>query len=175
MAKHISDFSKLPLEIVFDLINEQNGTALNNTEVVLGQPTVATGSGGYNTSILVSARPNSRYEGAVTLGYDRLDVEGFLFGDTLTLSLGDATNYADLIPEINHKLRVNLTPDDYVDGPIGTWSGTPGESKQIILQMKPSSLVFIGELSFTLHVDDIPLSDVIVISDLSGLTYQPPA
>jgi hypothetical protein len=175
MAKHISDFSKLPLEIVFDLINEQNGSALNNTEVVLGQPTVATGSGGYNTDILVTARPNGRYEGSVSLGYNRLDVVGFLFGDTITLTLGDATNVSDLIPEINTKLRANLTTDDFVDAPIGTWTGTPGETKQLTIQMKPTSLVFIGELALTVHVDDIPLGDVIVISALPGLIYQPPA
>lgn len=176
MAKHISDFSKLPLEIVFDLINEQNGSVLNNTEVELGQPTVATGNGGaYNTSILITAREHGRYQGSTTLGYNRLDVEGFLFGETITLTLGDATNYSDLIPEINSKLRVNLTPADYVDAPIGTWEGTPGETKLLTIQMKPTSFVFIGELSLLLSVEDVPLSEVIVIKALPGLIYQPPA
>lgn len=175
MAKHISDFSKLPLEIVFDLINEQNGTALNNTEVELGLPTVATGSGGYNTDILVSAKLGGPYEGSVNLGYDRLDVDGFRFGAVITISLGDASNYSALIPEINLKLRINLTEDDFVDGPIGTWSGTPGEVKQITIPMKTTSLVFTGELSVNVQVDDIPLSDVIVTKELPGLIYQPPA
>lgn len=176
MAKHISDFSKLPLEIVFDLINEQNGTALNNTEVELGLPTVATGNGGaYNTSILISAREHGRYQGDVTLGYNRLDVEGFLFGETITLAVGDATSYSDLIPEINSKLRVNLTLDDYVDEPIGPWEGTPGEVKLLTIQMKPSSLVFTGELSLLLGGEDVLLNDIIVIKALPGLIYQPPA
>lgn len=176
MAKHISDFSKLPLEIVFDLINEQNGTVLNNTEVELGQPTIATGNGGaYNTELLVTAREHGRYDGSVIMGYNRLDVNGFLFGEPYALNLGDAVNISDLIPEINLKLRANLTLDDYTDGPIGPWEGTPGENKLLLIEMKPTSLVFIGELAVTVHVEDVPLGTVLVVKALPGLIYQPPA
>jgi hypothetical protein len=41
--------------------------------------------------------------------------------------------------------------------------------------MKATSLVFIGELPVTLDSEDIDLKDVIVIKDLLGLQYQPPA
>ena len=175
MAKHISDFSKLPLEIVFDLINEQNGSVLNNTEVELGFPTIATGDGGaYNTDILVSSRVNSRYDGSVAVGYNRLDVEGFLFGEPIIIPLGDSVNFSDLIPEVNLKLRINLTPDDYVEGPIGEWQNTSGEIKQISIPMKSTSLVFIGSLPVTVNADDISLAQVFPNTVLVGLTYDGP-
>lgn len=176
MAKHISDFSKLPDEVVFDLINEQNGTALDNTMVTLGTPVREAGIGvSYNTNILVTALENSDYAGSVVLGYNRLDVQGFLYGETLTLPKDEATSFADLIPLINERLGINLTTDDYIDGAIGAWHNTPNETKPLILKMKPNSKVFIGELSFTVALGEIPLSDVIVQKLLLGLVYQPPA
>lgn len=175
MAKHISDFSKLPDEVVFDLINEQNGTALNNTMVTLGTPVREAGVGvSYNTNITVTALETSDYAGSVTLGYNRLDVEGFLYGETLTLPRDEAVTFADLIPAINERLKTNITTDDYVDGPIGAWQGVPNETKQIVITMKPSSKVFIGSLRLTLAHEEIPLSTVIVQKLLLGLVYQPP-
>lgn len=175
MAKHISDFSKLPDEIVFDLINEQNGTALDNSMVTLGTPVETTAVGvTYNTDILVTARMNSDYAGQVTLGYNRLDIQGFLFGAELGLSVGNAVTYADLIPEINAHLGVNITADDFIDGPIGEWQHTPDETKQLVIPMNPTSKVFVGSLTLTLSVKDIPLSEIIQTHVLSGLVYQPP-
>jgi hypothetical protein len=179
MAKHISDFSKLPQEIIFDLINEQNGTALDNTMVELGLPTVTTTAGAlYNTDMTVTSLPGSGYTGQVILGYNRLDVQGFLFGETLTLGIGDAENFADLIPEINLKLRTNITADDYIDGSIvtqaGPWEGLPNETKQITIQMNPDSPVFIGSLTLSLTADDIPLSSVITKPVMEGLNYPEP-
>lgn len=175
MAKHISDFSKLPDEVVFDLINEQNGTALDNTMVTLGVPTETTGGVTHNTTILVTALPTSDYAGQVPLGYNRLDVQGFLFGSDFILPAGDATMYADLIPEINARMGTNITDDDFVNSPIGDWHNQPNETKHIAMQMKPTSKVFIGELTFTLALEEIPLPDVVKSNVLSGLVYQPPA
>lgn len=179
MAKHISDFSKLPQEIIFDLINEQNGTALNNTLVELGLPTVTTTAGApYNTDMTVTALEGSGYSGQVILGYNRLDVQGFLFGETLTLGLGNAETFKDLIVEINLKLRINLTEDDYVDGNIveqaGEWEGLPKETKQITIQMNPDSPVFIGSLTLTVAAEDIPLGQVITKPVMEGLNYPAP-
>jgi hypothetical protein len=179
MAKHISDFSKLPQEIVFDLINEQNGTAFNNTLVELGLPTVTTTAGAtYNTDMTVTAIEGSGYSGQVILGYNRLDVQGFLFGETLVLPIGNAENFSDLMAEINLKLRTNITADDYIDGNIvatsGEWEGLPNETKLITIQMNPDSPVFIGSLTLTLHAEDIPLGQVITLPVMDGLNYPPP-
>lgn len=179
MAKHISDFSKLPQEIVFDLINEQNGTTLNNTLVELGLPTVTTTAGApYNTDMTVSALEGSGYSGQVILGYNRLDVQGFMFGVTLELPVGNAVKFSDLMAEINLKMRTNITADDYVDGDIvesaGEWEGLPNETKQITIQMNPDSPVFIGSLTLTLAAEDIPLAQVITKPIMEGLNYPAP-
>lgn len=176
MAKHVSDFSKLPQEIVFDLINEQNGTTLDNTLVELGLPTVTTKPGAaYNTDMTVTAIEGSGYTGSVVLGYNRLDVQGFLFGETLQLPLGDAVNVKDLMVEINLKLRTNITDNDYIDAvlseEIGEWEGLPNETKQLVIQMHPDSPVFIGSLTLTLAAEDIPLSSVITKPEMEGLNY----
>ena len=176
MAKHISDFSKLPVQIVFDLINEQNNTHLDPSLVELGLPTVTTTAGAlYNSDITVTAIEGSGYSGSVVLGYNRLDVQGFLFGETLLLAVGDAENFSDLIPEINLKLRTNITADDYIEGSIleagGEWEGLPNETKQITIQMNPDSLVFIGSLTLTLHAEDIPLDSILLTISMDGLNY----
>lgn len=176
MAKHVSDFKKTPVEIVFDLINEQNNTHLDPSLVELGLPTVTTASGAtYNTDVTVTAIEGSGYSGSVVLGYNRLDVQGFLFGEALTLAVGNAENFSDLMAEINLKLRTNITPADYIDGSIltnaGEWEGLPNETKQITIQMNPDSLVFINSLTLTLHAEDIPLDSILLTISMDGLNY----
>lgn len=180
MARHVSDFKKAPDQIVIDLIAFDNPSKpITLSLVQLGIPTAATGaSPPANTELEVAAKAGSGYSGAVVVTYDRLSADGFIAAAGITgdliLPVGDALRFADLIDEINTALGINLTAADYVDGDIGAWAGTPNETKIITIVMDANSLVFQGSLHVTLHADDIPLSQVITVTTLSGLNFPTP-
>lgn len=170
---HVSDFSKMPDQIVLDLINEENSSSLTLELVEFGKPFIASMAEA-NTELEVTAKDGSGYKGSVTVAYNRLDVQGFvpiMVGSGLVLPVGDAVKFSDLIPEINVALGINLTEGDYVDGDIGEWAGTLNETKEIVIPMHAESYVFTGGLTLTLVTDDILLSEVIVNHILNGLNY----
>lgn len=169
-----SDFTKAPDQILVDLINADNGTSLTTALIGFGVPTAATGaSPARNTELEVSAKSGSGYKGSVVVLYNRLQIQDFVnstdFPDGLSLPVGDATKYSDLIPEINTALGINLTAADYVDGDIGVWQGTPNEQKVINIPMKADALCYLGTLQLTLVAEDIELSTVITTLTLNGL------
>jgi len=174
-----SDFTKAPDQILVDLINADNGTALTTALIGFGVPTAATGGSPVrNTELEVSAKAGSGYKGSVVVQYNRLNIQDFVgvsaTPDGLELPVGDATKYSDLIPEINTALGVNLTEADYVDGDIGEWQGVPNEEKVITITITADSLCFIGSLTLTLHAEDIELSTVITSLVLNGLELPEP-
>lgn len=173
MAKHISDFTKLPLEIVFDLLNEQNGTALTSADVELGTPTVATGS--RNSQVKITARAASEYSGEVVLNYNRLDIQGFTFGTQLTVEAKNAELHSEVIDLINAKLGINLTEDDYIEAEIPKGFVGASWTKNIRLKMNPESYVFIGTLSVNIIYLEIDLIEAIPDNYMAGhLDYLPP-
>lgn len=173
MAKHISDFTKLPLEIVFDLLNEQNGTALTNADVELGTPTASTGI--RNSQIQITSRPMSEYSGSVTLNYDRLNIQGFTFGTQLTIETKQAELFSEVIDAVNEKLGINLTADDYIEAEIPKGFVGASWTKNIKIKMKPESYVFIGELSVNVVYLEIDLGEAIPDNYMVGhLDYLPP-
>lgn len=183
--RHVSDFTKDEKQIVVDLINFDNsvGTGEEGThccaltlEVVeLGLPVTSVTTGGEerNTDIEVSALPGSGYTGSVTVSYNRLNIADFVplrvEGGVLKLPVGDATMFADMIPEINVALGINLTTTSYEDGAIGEWLGQPNEEKVITIPMSADNPVYIGSLEVTLMAEDIPLSSIITNMILMGL------
>lgn len=180
MALHVSDFKKDPKEIIFDLINFDNpGKTISSSVMGLGVPVAATGQNPVaNTTLEVSALANSGYTGAVTVNYNRLALNGFIaaagISGALEIPVGDAVKFADVIDEANTALGINMTADDYIDGDIGDWEGTPNETKIISIPANADSYVFLKSLDITLTAEDIPLSEVITVTTLSGLNYPTP-
>lgn len=177
MPNHVSDFTKLPKAIVFDLIAFDNPSKpINATVVDLGVATIATGaSPPANTELEVTSKAGSGYTGAVVVHYNRLAIQGFIaaagiVGD-LILPVGDAVKYADLLPEINTALGIQIPLEDIVDGDIGTWAGTPNETKVIQIHTNADSYVYTGTLTLTVMAEDIALDQVITVTTLSGLNY----
>lgn len=171
--KHVSDFKLSPDQIVLDLINHDNASSLTLELIELGIPYVAAGSEALaNTEMEVTAVEGSGYKGSVVVNYNRLEIQDFvpiMVGENLTLPVGDAVNFSDLIGEINVALDINLTEEDYIDGPIGDWVGTPNETKEVTIAMNASSRLFIGGLTLTIKAEDIHLSEVIPELLLGGL------
>ena len=178
-----NDLTKLPKEVVIDLINTDNGTSLTSALVSLGVPIVATG--GLNTSVTVTAAPGSGYKGSQTVTYNRLalqaDIADKFLAQTATpprdliFQIGDAKKISDIIPELNTRLNINLTVDDFIDGDLPAFAGTVNESHDVQVVAHQDSLCYTSSLTFTLKAEEIELSSVITTTALNGLVYTPPA
>lgn len=174
----MSDLTKAPNAILIDLINTDNSSSLTEALVTFGLPTVAGGaSPARNTELTVSAAPGSGYTGSVLVTYNRVGLSTLPVISTrpAEFQLGDAVNISDLIPEINALYGINLTPADYVDGPLPTFTGELNEEHDVQIVAGADSLVFFGSLTLTLKAEDKDLGTVITITALNGLTYVAPA
>lgn len=171
-----SDFTKAPAEIVIDLINFDNGTDLQPNELTFGLPQPITGS--HNTALEVTGVPGvSRYEGSADITYNRVDlatvpgVRETGFG----IFLDDATSISDIVVEISERYQINLTPDDYIDGPLPDVSNTDTlVNVPFQLVANPKSLIFIGEATLHVFRKNVLLRDVIRVTALNGLVYRQP-
>lgn len=171
----MADNTLLPsAELVVALINRENSASLTTSLVSLGAPTViATDK---NTSVVVSAVQGSGYKGTQTVTYNRLDLDDIVTtaGLEAKFPLGDATTISQLISEFNTLYGVNLSTDDFVDGPLPEFTGALGEEHTFQLEAAVGSLAYIGEVTVTVVGNDIDLADVITITELDGLTYAAP-
>ena len=175
----MADNTLLPAnELLLALINRDNGSALTLSLVDLGAP-AASQEVGKNTAVEVTAKAGSGYSGAVTVDYNRLnlqtDIADVATGVTLRFGLGNAESLADFVPEINAALGINLGADDYIDDDLPEFAGTPNEVQPASLDAAAGSLAYIGSLAFEIAGNDIALSTVITVTNLSGLTYEAPA
>lgn len=172
----MTDLTKAPKEIVVGLINADNGTNVPANLLAVGIPSVTVGA--RNTTVTLTAEVGSGYSGSVDFTYNRLHLQTAILdvsGKTAEFPLGNATSKADFIAELNELLNINLTADDYEDGPLPVFDGTPNEVKAVQLVAKEDSLCYIGSLTFNVKGEDIPLSSIFTVTELSGLTYEPPA
>lgn len=172
-----TDYTKLPEQIIVDLINEFNpGLSLTTELVTFGLPTAATGqTPARNTDLTVTAVPGSGYKNFKALQYNRVDLAVIPGTRSVEFPAGDATLISEMIPEINVRFGLNITEVDYVDGPLPTFTGVPNEKLDFQLSANADSLVYIGSVILKLHAEDIDLAVVISNPVLNGLVYvQPP-
>lgn len=175
----MSDLTKIPKQVMLDLINADNGSALTDALLDFGLPTAATGqTPARNTELTVTAKAGSGYTGSVVVTYNRLNLNtGILVpsGKDATFVKGDAVKISDIVPELNALLNINLTADDYVDGDLPSFvGGIPNETLDVSVVAKADSLCYIGSLVFHMKSEEIELSSVITVTQLNGLTYVPP-
>lgn len=175
----MTDLTLAPKEIMLALINTDNATTLTDATLDFGLPTAATGQAPTrNTVLTVTAKAGSGYSGSVEVTYNRLHLQTAVLdasGKTASFGLGDATKIKDFIPELNALLGINLTDEDYEDGDLPEFTGTPNEEHSVQLVAKQDSLCYIGSLTFTVKGEDIALSSVLTVTELNGLTYVAPA
>lgn len=173
---HVSDFTQSGDKIVLDLVN-----ADNNSFFTLSTVSVARGSAApvtKNSTALLTSLAGSGYSGDVHVEYDRLALQSFVdifYPAGLTVQLGDATDFADLLEEVNTALGTNLVLDtDVATQAIPVWEGIPNETHLLTVPVLASSLVYTGQMQFTLDGNDIALSSVITTTVLSGLNLPVP-
>ena len=161
MVRIITNFTKLPDEILIDMINADNGTRLKAGDLAFGAP-VSLGEGvRRNTSLDVYAGVGSAFAGSVKINYNRLPLSYNIQGD-LQFAVGEARRTRDLIPAINQRFGINLTLCDYVDEEFS--APALGQTLPLSLTAAQDSLVWIGSIELGLINDvsqGIPLSMVI--------------
>jgi len=161
----ISDFTKLPEDVVIDLINFDNGTAFTaDTLRVVGDPLAIPKAppAFRNTEIVVRPTNATKKYGTTRLWYNRiaLDTVPGLRSNVFAAPAW-ANMISDIIPLVNARYRINLTAKDYIDAalPPITSVGQP-----ITIQAAPNSLVYIGSLELIVNIDGdtgIPLESII--------------
>ncbi len=168
------DYTKAPALLLTELINTDNSLALTPALIVFGLPNAATGeTPPRNTTINVSAASGSGYTGQKDVSYDRVPVSGFVGTVDLTFQLGDAENVADLIPEINALLHINLTAADYVDAALPAFGNEPNEVQEVVVQISSDSLVYLGSLTINVTNGTLDLAALITTTELTGFTIDP--
>ena len=169
--RHISDYSKLPLDIVLDLINHDNGTSLSTSKITLGVPVVVENK---RVSIEVTAITGSGYRGSQTLHYNRVPLSALTdLEETQTTVIADVTSYQEIIQKFNEKYGVNLTIDDVtVDGlelDDVTYIQAQGPVVDLLISAKEGNFVWQGTTTFKLRSSVMLLSDALPVVDLDGL------
>lgn len=176
-----NDLTKVPKQIILDMVNAKTGKGFTEASFTwAGLPVVeATGK---NTSLTLTAVVGSGYKNDRVIRYTRphlgTDV-GAVFvasgvGRDLVFSVGDALKIADLIPEINTRLGINLTVDDYIDADLPTFTGALNETHDVQIVVDADSLIFTGSITITVKAEDVDLATAIPDVDMDGLVYAAP-
>jgi hypothetical protein len=171
-----TDFKKSDVQILVDLINETNaGVALTTEVVTFGLPSVATGGSERNTDITVTAVEDSGYINSKNLNYNRVDLATIPGTRSVEFPKGDAVKISDMILEINAKYGINLTANDFVDGPLPDFvGGMPNEKLEFQVSAAANSLIYQGSVFLKLAAEDLDLAVIITNPVLNGLVYVQP-
>ena len=176
-----NDLTKAPKQVILDMVNAKTSAGFTEASFSwAGLPVVE--ASGKNTSLTLTAVPGSGYKNSRTIRYNRLNLNTDIgqkylavgTGRDLIFSVGDGTKIADLIPEVNSRLGINLTGDDFVDGDLPTFSGELNETRPVQIVAKADSLPYIGSITITLKAEDVDLATAIPDVEMDGLTYAAP-
>lgn len=158
---------------VYNLIAATNSATWPQTAVALtyGTPAVEVSHPtGKNTSLVVSAAPNTEYVGDVTVNYNRLDLAGFEtnYGST-SLVVPENATAAQIVAAFNAYYDSSLDTSDYVNNAPGTPPDFDGETYTLVAAA--GSLAYIGEVVLDIQLATTQLSTIITVTDLNGLTF----
>ena len=156
-----------------EMVNRANASAfVYNYDFTFGSPEAVSGEDGANTSVkMIPLRALDRYD-SVELRYTRLPISvlELLAAEFSPVPIHVVPfNTLSILPQINAALGINLLPGE-VDNVIFE-EELPSYTltiKEGSLGWLPSSFEFSAE-----HIPGVPLSSVITVTTLSGLTYHP--
>lgn len=177
-----NDLTKAPKQIILDMVNAKTAAGFTEESFTWAGLPVVEGTG-KNTSLTLTAAPGSGYKNSRVIRYIRphlgSDVGAAYIASggkrDLIFSVGDAVKISDMIPELNARLGINLTGDDFTDGDLPAFTGEVNETHPVQVVVKADSLIFTGSLTLTLKADDIDLAVAIPDVEMDGLTYGAPA
>jgi hypothetical protein len=163
-----TDFTKMPLEILVDLINLANGSALTTADVSFSPPTALTGAS-RNTGLTITAKPGGMYSGSRDVTYNRVDM-GMIPGLRSTeFTVNPSWRYMhDLVPAINAAYNLNLQPEDYYDDQLPDFSDYTLNNHNFLLRAQPGSYIYTNMLVLTAVGGKTLISDYLTQNLLSG-------
>ena len=170
------DYTLPPEQLVVNLINNDNGTEFTPNMLVFGIP-VLLYKGKHNSKVKVSAAAKSRFTGSTFLTYNRVDLEDVAIGKSTLFDVDARTQkkISDLIPAIDARYSLKLTPADYVDGPLPAITDEVVGQETVELVAANTSLIFINKLILQIELaGQIMLIKIIKNIYLSGLKYIEP-
>jgi len=154
-------------------INSANGSPLTVDELNFGLPTPVAGTWreglvAGNTVIKITAKPESTFQGARVINYDRLNLNDFNKLATLSVKVYQPTKLSDFFPALKRKYGIVLEVVDFVDQPF-TYTGSSQE--EVSLVAKSDSVGWTGTLKFLVQEGQAVLSQHLTTIQLPGLNY----
>jgi hypothetical protein len=178
-----TDFTKLPKDILVDLINETNGTALASVDLDLGEvaPLPIEPLPGQETPPVtlacILARPgvDSVLTGETLLMYRRIHVASALLAfPPFVAARGSAEKVSQLLPQINARFGYNILPEDIVDADLLP-TDDPEEEVPFTLAIDPESLIYVGSIQFVvLGQTPVRLDEALTDLELPGFVPEIP-
>jgi len=160
---------------VLALINAAN-PALNatDTQVTLGTPSVEAGTGGRNTSLIVTAIDNQGFSGTQTFAYTRQALASgaaVATAKAVPFAIAPGDTNAQILTKAATALGLLESELTIANVVQPTNETTPG-SADIVANV--ASLLYTGTYAATLTVPDadVPLSSVATVTDLSGFDAE---
>lgn len=172
------DFSMTPQQIVVTMINNDNGSSLSPDSLLFGIPQVVdigvVTTKHYNTSLLLTGKPGSRYAGSErTVYYNRINLSIINAVHNVVFTPTNLNNISDLLPAINAEYKIDITKEDIIDAPLPLFTGTdPMLQLPVVLVAAPESLLFIGTTTFMVDRPGITLADIIKNQYLTDPDYE---
>lgn len=160
---------KTPKAAIIGAIKALNGVTLIESEYVFGAPVAVESTGdGTNTSITITAKDvTSTFDGTVTVRYIRLKLEDLLVLVPASVQIPPVTTTLEFVEALNRIYGTNFTADDIVSAPVELVDG----AGSVTLNAKPTSLGWIGSVTFTVVAGRLTLGDYVVVTDLPGLNF----
>ena len=172
-----TDFTKPPRDILVDLINETNGTALASVDLDLGEvaPLPIEPLPGQETPpvtlacILAKPGVDSVFKGETLLMYRRIHIARALLGlPPFVATRGSAEKVSDLLPQINTRFGYNILVEDVVDADLEP-SVDAEEEVPFTLSIAPESLIYVGSIQFVVVGETpVPLDTAVSEIELPG-------
>lgn len=157
-------------EALLALVNKHEGINIRFEDVTFLSPQIPTEALPVrNTKVRLAPKATSGFYGVKTIWYNRIHIASL---GSLIVPQGTATKVSDLLPAINVKYGIYITPSDIIDGNIGV----PVNGQVTVnLNISNNSLVFYGGATVVLGADIIAERPIVADTVLFGneiVNYQ---
>jgi hypothetical protein len=148
------DYSQPAKQILIDLINQKNGTALLAQDMEFNDPQVSVNNVlKTNTVIKLLPADGSGYFGSRDIHYNRMDIGEILESKPLETQPITQTLLSEFLPVINEAYGTFLKTEDIYDVTIPPYDPLhPNAVREIMLVIRPTSYFYIGEFNLTFGI-----------------------